>query len=624
SVESATVHVQLSAWQRVRRNTSVRIGGTVMLLLVLISLAAPWMGASIAHARLRFDQDVPLGDLVREYQMLRREMWEALRRPLEPLRGGEVYSIAADLDMALDTMAIIAASTYGGELLRIIERLEPLPGRLQTVLEQIPSGVTIAEAPSGRIILANRQAGHILRRPFAEVWSVADYAQFRGYHTDGRPYAPEEWPLARAVRGEAVADERIEIERDDGTRGTISINAAPIRDRKGDIVAGVVVLSDITTHEQAEKERHRLLRVSETRRQLFEAVFNNIDAPIALLRGPDLVHELVNPAWQALEPWKNMQGKPYAEVWPGLARWVPVLHEVVRSRKSFFAKEQFLPLRPAPAAPPQERYFTIHVVPIFDPEAKEPALLVMDIETTEEVQARRDAETALRLCDEFLAVAAHELRTPVTSLRGYAELTMKRIEAGRIADPQELRRAFESIDRQAERLSILANQLLDLTELESGQLTLRRRETELVALVRRLVATMQAATTRHTLTLHAPASLSANVDPERLRLVLYNLLDNAIKYSPQGGPVEVELSTPDAATVRIAVRDHGPGIPPEQRPQLFTRFFKAGVERPAGGLGLGLYIGQRIVALHGGTLSAEFPADGGSRFVVQLPGEGAP
>lgn len=228
-----------------------------------------------------------------------------------------------------------------------------------------------------------------------------------------------------------------------------------------------------------------------------------------------------------------------------------------------------------------------------------------------------EAEAALRLRDEFLDVAAHELKTPLTSLKGQAELTMRRIERGRLQDQQQIYRALQVIDRQAERLTNLVTQLLIVSRIEAGELPLARQRVDLVRIVRELVETMQAAAPRHTLSLRAPASLTADVDPARLEEVLYNLIDNAIRYSPEGGPVEIEL-LPVAGTARIAVRDYGIGVAAEQRGRLFTRFFQAS-PRPVGGLGLSLYVSRRIVERHGGRIWAEFPEEGGSRFVVEVP-----
>src|ERR687888_2529833 len=148
--------------------------------------------------------------------------------------------------------------------------------------------------------------------------------------------------------------------------------------------------------------------------------------------------------------------------------------------------------------------------------------------------------------------------------------------------------------------------------------------TDLAALVTEVAAAARAQTERHTVSVEAPPSVPAWVDPLRLEQVLSNLVGNAIKYSPDGGPIALTLAVdPSGATVRLAVRDQGLGIPEERRAHIFDRFYQAHADDHRSGLGLGLYISHEIVALHGGRLDAEFPADGGSRFVIRLPRGGS-
>jgi signal transduction histidine kinase len=111
----------------------------------------------------------------------------------------------------------------------------------------------------------------------------------------------------------------------------------------------------------------------------------------------------------------------------------------------------------------------------------------------------------------------------------------------------------------------------------------------------------------------------ADVDALRVEQVLSNLLDNAVKLSPDGGPIDVCLTQRATFSVELSVRDHGLGIPPEKREQIFERFYQAHGHDHRSGLGLGLYISRQMVELHGGEMRAEFPPDGGSRFVVRLP-----
>jgi signal transduction histidine kinase len=135
----------------------------------------------------------------------------------------------------------------------------------------------------------------------------------------------------------------------------------------------------------------------------------------------------------------------------------------------------------------------------------------------------------------------------------------------------------------------------------------------------RVVAAFTDRTTRHTFALTARPSLVADVDADGMERVLSNLLDNALKYSPDGGQIDIEVSSAEHKRFRISVRDHGIGIPPEKRDAIFERFYQAHAADYRSGLGLGLYITQQIVALHDGTIDFESPEDGGTRFVVLAP-----
>ncbi|MBI3978709.1 MAG: HAMP domain-containing histidine kinase [Chloroflexi bacterium] len=239
-----------------------------------------------------------------------------------------------------------------------------------------------------------------------------------------------------------------------------------------------------------------------------------------------------------------------------------------------------------------------------------------------EQAARAEAEAAVRARDEFLSVAAHELKTPVTSLRGFAQLTVRQIQRGETLDPVRISRALRVIDQQSAKLALLLSQLLDVSRIQAGKLVLDRSLVDVTRLVEGVAATAQAGTNQHTIAVRSPTPAPALVDPLRIEQVVTNLIDNAIKYSPVGGPIDVEVSAPSHMTVRLSVTDRGIGIPPEHRERVFDRFYQAHSDPRFGGMGLGLYISRHIVELHGGRLDAEFPPDGGTRFVVWLPTDG--
>ena len=231
----------------------------------------------------------------------------------------------------------------------------------------------------------------------------------------------------------------------------------------------------------------------------------------------------------------------------------------------------------------------------------------------------RQAQEAVRVRNVFLSVAAHELKTPLTSLRGFAQLAVRLFRQSATPDPARITYALQRIDQQANKLARLMSQLLDISRLEAGKLTLEREVTDVSRLANDVVQSAQAQTNQHRLTLATPGPIDAWVDAVRVEQVLTNLLDNAIKYSPSGGGVDVLVTQPRADLVKFSVTDHGLGIPPEHRSRIFEQFYQAHGDTHVSGMGLGLYISRQIAELHGGRLEAEFPSEGGTRFVLSLP-----
>jgi signal transduction histidine kinase len=235
-----------------------------------------------------------------------------------------------------------------------------------------------------------------------------------------------------------------------------------------------------------------------------------------------------------------------------------------------------------------------------------------------EQRSRAAAEAGVKMREEFMAIAAHELRTPATSIKGYAQLALRRAREGEPGDDARLRRPLESLVVQTDRLTRLVGQLLETSRLDAAELKLEMAETDLAALVRTEVENAQQRSAVHQFTVAAPPRMSASVDAERVAQVLINLLDNAIRYSPDGGTIAVTLDA-DANGARIEVADQGIGIDPARAAHIFDRFYQAHAERKYGGMGLGLFISRGIVERHGGTISARPRAEGGTVFTIELP-----
>jgi PAS domain S-box-containing protein len=235
-----------------------------------------------------------------------------------------------------------------------------------------------------------------------------------------------------------------------------------------------------------------------------------------------------------------------------------------------------------------------------------------------------ESQQAVRARDEFMSVAAHELKTPITSLRGFSQLALKQFKRPE-PDYARIQQSLDAIEFQSGKLAKLVAQLLGFARIQSGRLILEREMMDFAALTRNIIEEARLRTNEHTITLTAPDVFRIYADAIRLEQVVANLLDNAIKYSPEGGPVDAVLDVlpdpdkPERKIARLSIRDKGLGIPEEHRSHIFDRFYQAHRRRYLGGMGLGLYISREIVVMHGGQLVAEFPDDGGTRFVVTLP-----
>ncbi|MHB9090408.1 MAG: sensor histidine kinase, partial [Chloroflexota bacterium] len=237
-----------------------------------------------------------------------------------------------------------------------------------------------------------------------------------------------------------------------------------------------------------------------------------------------------------------------------------------------------------------------------------------------------------RVKDQFVSVTAHELFTPLTVIKGMTQL-LERQAAD--TDNPTLTQALRVIDGRANWMTFLVQKLVDAAELQLDPLRLRLSRIDLSRLVGNACRRVQTTTPSHIITCRCEGeALMGEWDRDRIDRVLNNLLENAIKYSPGGGPIEVEVSratggsaispawiAEGAEWAMVRVRDHGIGIPKEHLPNLFRRFYRAGPGeyQESAGLGLGLYITNRIVAAHGGRVGVESEEGLGSTFYFALP-----
>lgn len=234
-------------------------------------------------------------------------------------------------------------------------------------------------------------------------------------------------------------------------------------------------------------------------------------------------------------------------------------------------------------------------------------------------------EEASRLKSDFIGFVAHELRNPLTTIRGYVQTLQQDVE--RTLDAETIEEFYAAIEADADRLLEMINDLLDVSRLEAGRpLTLSRKSVDVKALLERLVKRhrfYKFYTTRHELTLKIADGVfdAISADEDKLNQIISNLLSNAIKYSPDGGTVEVSLDVWGGDSLRLQVQDHGVGMTTEQVGRLFRQYER--IERTSiqniPGTGLGLYLTKNLVELHGGTIQCKSAPGEGSLFTVIIP-----
>ena len=361
-----------------------------------------------------------------------------------------------------------------------------------------------------------------------------------------------------------------------------------------------------------------------------------LKAPVAtaLFRGPDHVFELANERFlRMVNRSSDVVGRPYREGFPEVVGTplAATLDHVYRTGEPFSTGEMLVRLDRQGDGTLQEGFFTFNIEPLRDEKGRVYGMMAVAVEITEQVNARRsvertqkeregllhELEAANRAKDEFLAMLGHELRNPLSPIVTALSL-MKRRSDGRTTREQDI------IERQVGHLVRLVDDLLDVSKITRGKITLRREPVEMADVVAKAMEMSGdlLEQRRHRLTIDVPPrGLLVDGDPVRLAQVVANLLTNAARYTEPGGVVSVR-AVRDARDAVLVVKDTGVGIAPEMLPHIFDLFVQGqqSADRKEGGLGLGLALVRSLVALHGGTVVARSEGAGkGSEFEIRLP-----
>lgn len=486
--------------------------------------------------------------------------------------------------------------------------------RLRQVIEVSPEAIALADT-TGQIVLSNAAARAIWGQDNPVADATGYQETFGACRMNGAPYPSEELPLARSIlHCEVVTNERLYIRnRTTGMMIPVLVNSAPLFNSTGETSGGVVIFQDISAELEMGRAREEAHHAATARAAELEAVLSGMAEPAIVYNG-DWQVTLANRAAHDLFRWEEpVEGLHVSElveqVRADLGPDSAHLAHIARSADQLANSGEALEMRFV--HPP--RVMIRRSSTMYDPAT---GAAVAHIALFQDVTAER---VAAQEKDDFLSVASHELKTPLTSLRGMAQVAQRRLSRG------ETERTLESLRvvlEQATRLGDLIDDLLDVSRIQAGHLPLERVPLDLGALVYSAVERHQATTERHQITARVvqPRPVTITGDAGRLAQVLDNLLSNAVKYSPQGGEIQVTCSCVDSSAV-VRVRDQGIGIDPAGHGLLFERFYRAhnaSVNNFAG-LGVGLWISRQIVERHAGQLWLDVTDASGSTFAFRLP-----
>jgi PAS domain S-box-containing protein len=497
---------------------------------------------------------------------------------------------------------------------------------LEAKLHSAPVGFAVVEGPEMTFTQANAR--------YLEMVSRSDIVGRRW--VDVFPElvgTPTHDAVSKASEGAPfhVEEFAIPLVRDGVQRESFyTFNLDPTRDRDGRVNGFVCIAVEVTELVVRRREAEALaarLRASEAR---YRAVFEAVDDGFCLMqlifdgegKPTDYRFLEANEAFMRHTGLKDPIGKTARELVPDLDEsWFRLYGAVAMTGQATQFENN---------APAMGRWFEVFATRVGEPELRQVGLVFKDVSARKRAEqerealleneqaTRREAETANRLKDEFLATVSHELRTPLNSMLGWVLL----LRSGRLA-PERTGQALETVERNARAQAQLIEDLLDVSRILEGKLRLEVEPLDAQEVVEQAIETVRPAANAKGVRLQPTLKSGCTVmgDPHRLQQVVWNLLSNAVKFTPKGGRVQIVLAQ-QGSSVEITVADTGIGITKEFQPHVFERFRQAdaGATRKHGGLGLGLSIARNLIEMHGGTVSVFSEGEGkGATFTVTLP-----
>ena len=563
-------------------------------------------------------------DYVSEWQGRRKDgatIWIDVKTTLWRTDQGEVLGyIGVGTDITIRKQAEEEARQFLQQLDTAYQQIEQAwktadaeRQRLYDVLFQAPAAIAILRGPTHIYEMANALYYQIVgktellgkpgREAIPELTSQGIWDIFDRIFLTGEPFVGQEYPAQLERQGNGILEP-----------GYFNFVGQPVRNAAGTIERILIHAVEVTDLVQARHQVEQLAHAREMAYAQLEAIVQQMPSGViiaeapsgkvimgnaqveAIFRHPILFSASINDYmdWQVF----HLDGRPFEkEEWP-LARAL-LRGEIVQGEEVAYVRgDQTRGMLQISAAPIRDEQGTI----VFG------VAIIDDITEQKALEQRKDT---------FIAMASHELKTPVTSIKGFAQLLLRRLKQG--DDPQSVL-FLTRMEAQINRLTSLINDLLDISKMQAGHIVYREELFDLETLVQEIVETFQETSQTHHVILDPLPHVQLYGDRDRIGQVLVNLLTNAIKYSPGADRVKVRV-VKEVASVTMSVQDFGIGIAPAQQEHIFERFYQVSEpgEQTYPGMGIGLFIASEIVNRHHGHIKVESARGAGTTLYVTLP-----
>jgi two-component system sensor histidine kinase VicK len=422
------------------------------------------------------------------------------------------------------------------------------------------------------------------------------------YDLTGNRVNPDNYPIALALKEDRYLEVEAFMQRPDGSMRHVIAHPKPIHDNLGNVTGAMNVIIDVTDR-----------KLTESALLISEEKFRSLARLIPQLIWTTDADGRLTYYSQSLSDYTGLSTQQIDR--DGYVQFIhPDEREehIQRRQQSLQKGEPFLFEHRHRRHDGVYRWYLGRAIPQKDMEGN----IQMWVGTSTDIDEIKQHEQQK---DDFMKVASHELKTPITTIKGYVQLLLR--EEG-LADPDSfLRQSLSTIDKQVSRLTKLVDDLLDVTKIDMGSFRLNKKPLYICDLVKEMIKDLQATTPSHIFRLDQHANPLVLIDKDRIQQVLVNLFTNATKYSPLASKVIVSIRQEDSGQMILSVQDFGIGIDAKEQDKIFTRFYRVSGrdEKTFPGFGIGLFIVREIITLHGGKVWVESENGQGSLFHFSLP-----